>query len=46
MAAYVANRCKDMRRQNYLTTKRYINMTGRLDSVVGSLHVPAVLTKK
>lgn len=34
---------KLMRHKSYLTTKRYINMTGRLESVVGSLHVPAVL---
>lgn len=37
---------KLMRHKSYLTTKRYINMTGRLENVVGSLHVPAVLTKK
>jgi integrase len=32
-----------MRHKSYLTTKRYINMTGRLDHVVEALHVPAVL---
>ena len=37
---------KLMRHQSYLTTKRYINTTGRLENVVSSLHVPAILAKK
>jgi len=35
-----------MRHKSYLTTKKYINMYGRLDHVVGSLHVSGVLTAK
>jgi len=37
---------KLMRHRSYLTTQKYVNMAGQLQSAVESLHVPEVLAKR